>query len=135
MSGDSEIREMIAAAKARYGLGAAEIAKLAGPEIEIALRKTAAAGTDPEGRAWTAKKDGGRPLVNAASAISVSVAGPVIRGVLTGPTVFHHYGTGNVPRRRVLPDAGAGIPPGVAKVLLDVAGRSFDKALHGGAAR
>lgn len=133
MSGDAALLEMIAAAKAKYGLSAADVAKAAGPGVERVLKATASAGTDPEGRSWAPKKDGGRPLVGAAAAISVSIAGPVIRGVLTGPTVFHHFGTGRVPQRRVLPDAGAGIPPEIAAAILKAASQRFDDAVHGGA--
>ena len=103
-------------------------AKRAAPLVEDALRATAQAGTDPLGQRWQPKKDGSAPLEHAAAAISVKSYGSIVRAVLTGPTVFHHFGGGRNPRRPVLPDPGT-IPPGVELALRKAATAAFAKAV------
>jgi hypothetical protein len=103
-------------------------ALLAAPLVEEALKRTAAAGTDPLGNPWIPKKDGTPPLTNAADAISAAAVGTTVRATLTGPTVFHHFGGGRNPRRPVLPDPGT-IPPDVAAALHAAASKAFEKAV------
>jgi hypothetical protein len=105
-----------------------EAAKLAAPLVEETLRATAAAGTDPLGTPWQPKKDGGRPLVNAASHIATKAVGAVVRTTLTGVDVFHHFGAG-VPRRQILPDPGT-IPPAVEAALRKAADAAFARAVR-----
>jgi len=94
------------------------VAKLAAPKIEAALRASAAAGTSPTGAPWAPrKKDGGRAMAGAASAISVEAIGPVVRVKLTGPEVFHHYAARGETRRQVIPDTGIDAVPAVANAL------------------
>jgi hypothetical protein len=84
----------------------------------------------PAGQAWQPKKDGGRPLANAAAAISTRAAGNFILTTLRGPTVFHHRGLGGKPVRQVIPDSGT-IPPGVARALLEAARAVFREIVAG----
>jgi hypothetical protein len=93
---------------------APELAKEAAPLVEAAVKATAAAGTTVDGKTWPTKRDGGRALPNAASAVTVAANGAVVIVRLAGAYVFHHRSKGR-DQRRILPDAGAGIP----KVLTD----------------
>jgi hypothetical protein len=70
-------------------------------------------------------------LVNAAAAISTRPAGNYILTTLTGPTVFHHKGLQNKPRRQVIPDSGT-IPEGVKQALLQAAKEVFEAMVGGG---
>ena len=88
-----------------------EMVGAAAPVIGDALlgmiQATAAAGTSPDGQAWAPrKKDGGRAMAGAASALSVVVVDNVILIKLTGPEVFHHFGAGRKPARHVIPTGG-----------------------------
>ena len=83
--------------------GIKAIAQELAPKVKEALDEQIAAGTDAEGKAWAPRKDGGRALVNAAKAITVKAIDNVILITLTGPEVFHQWGTRRVPRRSILP--------------------------------
>jgi hypothetical protein len=131
VSGFDDLDDLILAARQQYGLRPEDLATRAAPAVERQIRATANAGTDPNGKPWEPKKGGGRALEHAAAHISTKASGALIRTTLTGPDVFHHFGTARVPKRQVLPDAGAGIPDPIAAVLLKAAGDSFDKAFGG----
>lgn len=73
-------------------------------EVDAHLSSTIAAGTDPKGNAWTPrKKDGGRPLKNARAHVDIRLAGSSIIVELTGHDIHHHYGSGDNPRRQIIP--------------------------------
>jgi hypothetical protein len=121
----------------RLGNGAdvaARVARAGAPLVAAALKKTAAAGTTPAGSPWKPKKDGGRPLVNAAAHITVRPAGNFILAQLVGPDVFHHLGLGGKPHRQVIPDSAA-IPDGVARAVLEGARKVFLELTQGGGGR
>lgn len=101
-------------------------AKEAAPLIEAALKKTAAAGTDPNGKAWAPKKDGSRAMVNAAEHITATAAGTVVRVLLKGPDVFHNYGAGG-PRRQILPDQESDTPPAIVDAVQEGVRRAVSK--------
>lgn len=107
-----------------------EIAKESAAGVEEALRANAAAGVDPEGRAWAPRKDGKRALANAASAIFVTAKGAVLELVLRGKYIYHQRGAG-VPERRILPDGGAGIPPILLRPIEAAARRVIARAMGG----
>lgn len=106
------------------------VAIRAAPLVEAAVRANAAAGLDPSGVPWKAKKDGGKPLKNVASKISSVANGKSVVTTLTGPDVFHHRGTKDHPRRRVLPANGE-VPPFVAAALEEAARQEFDAIVSG----
>lgn len=82
-------------------------AELAAPRLEEAIRRTAAAGTTPEGEPWAPTKKGGRAMRGAAGHITAKAYGSTVRIKLETADVFHHYGRGETePRRRVIPDPG-----------------------------
>ncbi len=108
--------------------GIAEVAREAEPLVQEAARATAAAGTDPSGKAWPAKKDGGAPLVGSPSHITAKAAGGTIRIYLKGPDVFHHYGTKRVPKRQVIPE-GTTVPAGIAAALHKAAAKVFARRM------
>jgi hypothetical protein len=91
MSGLDELDRMIAKCR-----GIPKIAKRAAPEVAEAVRKsileTVNAGTDTEGKAWTPRKDGGRPLEHAAAAVKVAAVGTRILARVAGPEARHHSG-------------------------------------------
>ncbi len=103
--------ELAAYAKRLRGLKgfAAQAAKEAAPRVERVVKATAAAGTDPEGKAWPLKRDGGRALPNAADAISVTARGAIVIVRLVGAYVYHNRAKGSA-LRRILPDSAASIP-------------------------
>ena len=106
-----------------------ELARQASPLVEAALQRTAAAGQTPEGQAWAPRKAGGRAMAHAAAAITVKAYPTVLRAVLTGVEVFHHYGKGaSEVRRRVIPDVGT-IPDVVEAALRKGAELALSKLL------
>jgi hypothetical protein len=123
----------MAARLRRVGTMPAELAREAAPLVEQAVKATAAAGTTPDGEAWAPRKrDGGRALANAASAVSAAAVGASVRVTLTGVEVFHHLGAG-VPKRKILPDGGAGVPPKIAEGCLVAARRVWARLMGAGA--
>ena len=73
------------------------ITRRAAPDVATAMRKeilrTTSAGTDAEGKPWKPKiADGGRPLVDAASAVRVAVIDTRVLARVTGPEARHHTG-------------------------------------------
>ena len=132
MDGDGALSALIARFRS-LGRLPADAAKLAAPLVEEAVKATAAAGTTPDGKAWAPRKDGGRPLVHAADALSAKAVGSTIVVTLTGPEVFHNAGNGHVEKRQILPDGGAGLPKNVAAALTKASKLAFDDAMKGGA--
>lgn len=130
MSGDEALVAFITRLRKLGTLGA-DAAKLAAPLVEKAARATAEAGTAPDGTPWTPKKDGGRPLVNAAKALSAKAIGTTVVLTLTGVEVLHNFGSKRNPKRQILPDGGAGIPPNIAKALHEGASHAFARAMGG----
>jgi hypothetical protein len=78
-------------------------------DLEKELHKTIAAGTSFGGVPWTPKKDGSKPLSNAASALEVQAVGSVVVAMLNGVEARHHKGAvrgnkgGNTLQRPILP--------------------------------
>jgi hypothetical protein len=106
-------------------------ARYAAPLVEAEVKKTAAAGTSPDGEAWAPrKKDGARPMVNAAAHVSAKAFGPTIRVFLKGADVFHHYATRGEPRRQVIPE-GAALPAGIARAIATGCARAFRELVGG----
>lgn len=124
--------QMIAKARALGNLNA-EIAKEAAPGVEAAVKKTAAAGTDPYGKAWAEKKAGGRAMPKAADHVTARAAGATIGIKLKGPDVFHNGASGKTEeRRQVIPDGAGGIPDGVSKAITEAGARVFARIVGGG---
>lgn len=88
-------------------LQASGLVREAMPELVAAtdanFRASINAGMSPDGAAWPARKDGGRPLVNAAKALTVRAMGLTIVAVISGLEAIHHSGTGRMPPRRMIP--------------------------------
>ncbi|AKF06075.1 hypothetical protein DB32_003224 [Sandaracinus amylolyticus] len=72
--------------------------------VEGELRAQIARGQSPDGKPWQPTQDGRQPLRNAATALSVRVAGNVIVATIEGVYARHHHGwvRGGV-RRQILP--------------------------------
>lgn len=131
MDGDAALAAFIDRVR-RLGKLPAEAAKLAAPLVLEEAKRTAAAGTTPDGEAWAPlKKGGGRALENAADALSVSTVGTVVVLTLTGPEVVHNYGNKRVPQRRILPAGGAGIPKNIITALQKGAQQAFTRTTGG----
>lgn len=104
-----------------------QVAIEAAPGVLAASQATASAGGRPDGVPWVPKKDGSKPLVDAAKAISVRPIGDVIQIVLTGPEVYHNAGAGS-PRRTIIPRSGNPIPDGVKVAIKEASARVFARA-------
>lgn len=126
----SSLEEMTAALRGLDELGR-RTAAIAAPLLEEKLKATAAAGVSPEGKPWAPRKDGGRPMAHAAARVSVRSFGTVVRVVLEGPEVWHHFGARGATRRPVIPDGGGPVPGIVNAVLEQASDRAF-AALTGG---
>jgi hypothetical protein len=128
----STLDEMIDALRSVDGSGLeARIAARAAPLLEEALRASADEGVSPNGAPWRPKKGGGKAYEHASSKITVAAHGSLVRATLTGPEVYGHYGTEKMPKRPMLPDAGAAIPPLVTDVLERAAEAEFAAAMGG----
>jgi len=130
-SGDQALDAMIARLRSLEGMPR-DVAEEIAPLLLEDVRKTAAAGTTYDGEPWAPTKSGGRPLVNAAAHLSSRVLGTVAQVVLKGIDVVHNRGTKRIPTRRILPDAGAGMPPRATAIARDAAARAFARILSGG---
>lgn len=111
-----------------------EIAETALPEVLDEARRTAAAGTTPDGAAWPTKKDGGRALPNAAGAITATVSGlstAVLVLVLRGGSIFHHLAKGKGYRRQVLFDPANGVPERMRSAIERAAARVVGRVMGG----
>lgn len=129
MDGDAVLQAMIARLQAVGRSGLADVAAAAAPLVEEALRATARAGQTPYGESWPEKKAGGAPLERAADHITAKAAGPTVRVYLTGPDVYHHFGTARVPKRQVIPEGPT--PPSVAKAVAKAADKAFERLVGG----
>jgi hypothetical protein len=103
-------------------------ARNAAPRVEGVVKATATGGTDVDGRPWLPKKDGTRALANAASAISVAVRGVAIVVTLQGAYVYHQFSKSR--QRRILPDAGAGMPARIAGAVRAAATDAFQRTMR-----
>jgi hypothetical protein len=134
VDGDLALSKIVDRLRALGGLPEA-VARRAVPGIQVAARATAAAGTTPEGQAWPAKKDGGRPLVHAADHVTARAVGAVVQIELTGvPENVHNAGSAKgtkYPKRQIIPGKGDRIPPSVAAALHAAAAAEF-AAVTGG---
>jgi hypothetical protein len=93
------------------------VAKEAAPYVVEAVKKDLSAGKAPDGKAWVPRKaDKGQPYANAAEKLTGKSEGDLIILTVTGPEAFANDGVkGHLPVRRMLPDAGAGVPKSVAE--------------------
>lgn len=99
-------------------------------EVERELVANIAAGRAPDGTAWEPTKEGGRPLANAAKALSVRAVGSVVLMTVSGPEAKHHLGLarGKVKRRIILT---RGIPSPMASAMRKVFARRFARLMGG----
>lgn len=71
--------------------------------LEAEAKRTASAGTTPNGTPWAPTVDGGRALEHAADRIQTVVAGRRVILSVHGPAAIHNYGTSKDPKRQILP--------------------------------
>jgi hypothetical protein len=129
MNGYAQLDAMIAAVKA-LGELPERVAAEAAPAVQAVLRKTAAAGTSPDGVPWAATKEGKPALKNAAAAIHVTAKGPVITARLEGTST----GSAKVQAvqnhtRPILPVRGDDLPKSVANAVTQAAERVFRRTV------
>ncbi len=81
-----------------------ELPREAAKALDAEVRKTIAAGTDPDGNAWPLTKEGAVPLRNAGSELRTTALGKRIVQSITGHHALHHLGraTGSI-RRVIIP--------------------------------
>ena len=75
-------------------------------KLEEIITDNIAKGVDPSGSPWRPTKDGEKPLVNAAKALSTRVLGDYVVATIDGVEAYHHFGTSRTPRRAMLPMGG-----------------------------
>ncbi len=132
MTGELALNGFIDALR-KLGAIDADAAKLAAPLVLAAAKKTARAGTTPDGKPWPGlKAGGGRALVNAADALSVKAVGTTVVLTLSGINVLQNFGTSSIPARQILPDGGAGMPRNIADALTAGAQKAFAQTMGGG---
>jgi hypothetical protein len=130
-SGVAALDDMIARMRTLAGPTVGlRVATKAAPLVDAAIKKTASAGKSPTGQPWKPKKDGGKPLVHAASHIDTRAHGNLVVTTLTGPDVYHQLGTGHLPVRQIIPDSGT-IPDDVERALLAAATDVFREITSG----
>ena len=112
----------------RLGTLAREVAPDVRDNLEAFIATSLASGTTPGGDALRPTKDGRRPLVNAASAITVKVVGTIVTATVTGvPELFHNKGTKRLGApRRLVPSSGT-IPPAVADAIREALRRRVEE--------
>lgn len=99
------------------------VLKSAAPDVaeavEAELLRQISAGTDPEGKAWQERENGGAPLATAGKSLGVVAIGTRVFARLRGHVARHHRGIakGGV-QRQILP--GKNLPPRMAKAVGDV---------------
>ncbi len=100
------------------------IAREAAPLILEEAKKTAAAGTTPDGTPWKPRKaDGARALVNAAAALSVRTYEDVVLLVLSGVNVYQQKTRPIIPMK--LSD---GVPTAMAEAVRTAARRVMSRS-------
>lgn len=108
----------------------ADVAKV----IDSDVKSTIAAGTDPYGKPWPAKKDG-TPFrfVSAADVVTGSIGSTIITRIKTRHVVLHHFGyaRGHV-ERQILPQNGK-VPDRMARAIKAAIVRRATQVLEGGA--
>lgn len=97
-----------------------EVLRAASPKIAGLIDEQFSAGVDPYGQPWAplrpATLSRGRtppPLTDTGAmhaGIQVTVSGSELAARVDEPGIHHQYGTANMARRRVLPDAEGGLP-------------------------
>lgn len=108
-----------------------EVAKEVAIGLQAAVESTLSKGQTPEGQAWALRKAGGRAYVHASSKLSTKAYGNLVRMTLSGPEVFGHFGFKGAEPRRMIPDAGAGTPESVQKVLNESSQKVFERLTKG----
>jgi hypothetical protein len=130
--GDSAFNEILASLRA-FG-DSEKVARLVAAKAEktlaASLEKSLAAGTSPEGKPWAPREKGGRAYQAAASRVAVKSYGNLVSAVLSGPEVYGHFGAHGMPERKMLPDAGAGLPKSVSDALILAATQVFDELVE-----
>jgi len=113
MTGDAALDQMIANLRGLPQAMRAELVPALERELVAGVRAAVGSQRSPDGQAWPATKDGRTPLRNAGAAIVSGHHGLTIALTLDTPEAYHHYGTAQVPQRRILPMGGS-IPQTIA---------------------
>jgi hypothetical protein len=98
--------------------------------VEVDLAEQVEAGRSPDGEKWRPRKDGGRPLRTAASALRVAAIGTRVFVRLTGHVARHHLGTarGGIVRQ-ILPTGG--VPDSMNERIRVVLVARFEQVMGG----
>ena len=128
--GELALDAMIAKLR-RARMIAVEAARIAAPKLEAEIKRTAAAGTTPEGKPWAPLKySGQRALVKASEFVSAKQFGSTVALILTGAYVLHNFGTGHAEKRRILPERGAPLPERMRAICAAAAKQAFEQAMR-----
>lgn len=111
-----------------------DLSKIAAPTVarvvEAELERQIAAGTDPQGKAWEPRQEGGKALATGAAALTVYPMGTKVVCKLKGHVARHDLGTakgGLV--RQILPTKG--LPPRLARAVKEATFEVFDAVMGG----
>jgi hypothetical protein len=110
---------------------ATDVAREAVSTVGDAIRRTAAAGADADGKAWAPRKDGGRALPNASARVVVTSAGPTLTASVPYPYQFHQRGDAHNPKRAILPESSAALPASIRAALRDASERVWRRMMGG----
>lgn len=112
-----------------------ELAREAAPEVsadmEAEFKRQIGAATDPNGKAWEERREGGKALANAAAALTVVPVGTRVIARIKGYIARHNNGTakgGLV--RQILP--GKGLPARLERTVRDAVNRAWKLHMGGG---
>lgn len=127
--GDTQIEAMIERLQSLPQL-VVEAAPDAADAVRAELERTIAAGTDPDGKPWQLRKDGGKPLATAEHAVFVAPIGNTVFVRVKGHVARHHLGRarGGI-YRPVIPTGG--LPPRMADGIKRVLCAHFTDHMRG----
>lgn len=112
VTGDFAECEALESRLSSLGEAMPDAAQAAAARMQDIARSDYAAGRGPFGETWARrKKDGALALARPGQTVTFAAIGVEIHGEAEGILQYHQDGNERLPRRRVFPDAGEGMPP------------------------
>lgn len=92
MAGDLDALDEVIAKLRELETVASDVAPEVAREAKRLVGENIAAGRGPDGTAWEPRKDGEKPLQNAAQAVTATASGSRVVLTVSGPEARHHQG-------------------------------------------
>lgn len=125
------LRDQVRALRAMEAIEA--IVPELGYVIEAELKRTANAGTTPDGEQWKPTIEGNPPLANAARAIAVVSEGNKVYVTIRGPEARHHLGAGRGRvKREIIYTSENDLPETLLERMRAVVARVFEERFGNG---